>query len=335
MVHKRRFLFRDRPVPAKARRRFARMTLRLCLLVLPAISALTTGAVSLPTCNTEAMSTQGGAMLDVGDMRFAFAQTEGRVAMRQVTDGTRKAGQRLAELTITLRVAPGSSALLTPGIPNQRVGQGRIADLEVTIQSRDQVVLSAMAVRPSEVHIAAFEQAPDGRASAESRLGMLEHLYSDIFRQAPTSRFVFSGLPGAARGSGSQALALDAVARARECVLQQLPPGTHLRPLRWDTASLALLHPDRHEGKWVRASVHDGAARPVRGSVTAFARGEHLACEAKTNIEGIASCMLFDVHGHDDEEEDQTTVVTFPGAPRPGSFLLPRTLVKASLSRRH
>lgn len=267
-------------------------------------------------------------MLEVGDLRLAILQTGARVAIREVANGAPAAGQPRPELTLSLWPAARGSALVTPGGADRLMGTGRIADMDVTILSRSDAVLSAMAVRPSQVHLAAFLQELGDRGSAESRLVALEGLYSDIFRQSPTSRFFFTGLPGAAPGSGSQAAALDAIARARACVLQQLPPDTHLKPLRWERASLAMLAQDRHDDKRVRASVRDGSTRPVSGAVVAFARGEHLACDARTNVDGIASCLLFDIHGDGEHEGGgRTTVVTFAGALRPHSFLLPRTLV--------
>lgn len=270
-------------------------------------------------------------MLDVGDVRLAILQAGARVAIRAVPNGARSGGQHQPDAMVSLQPAARGSALITPGVADQLMGAGRIAGLDVTVLSRNDVVLSAMAVRRSEVHFAAFQHERGARASVESRLVALERLYVDVFRQAPTSRFVFSGLPGVASGSASQAAALDAIARARACVLRQLPRDTHLKPLRWETASLTLLARDHRDAMRVGASVRDARGRRVSGAVVAFARGEHLACDAQTDASGIASCLLFDVHGDGEHEAaGRTTIVTFAGAPRPHGFLLPRTLVAKS-----
>jgi len=336
MAHDCRFLSCDQPLPAHACRSFARTALRLCLLALAAASAMAAGALPRPTCSTAPVAPGARATLELGDLRLAILQAGTRVAIHQVANGARETRQRQPELTLSLQPAARDSALVTSGGAGPLMGAGRIGGLDVTVLGRSDAVLSAVAARGSEVHFAAFQQEQRERGSAESRLVTLERLYSDIFRQPPTSRFFFSGLPGAARGSGSQAVALDAIARARACILRQLPPDTHLKPLRWETASLALHAGDRRDAKRVTASVRDGNARPVSGAVVAFARGEHLACDAKTNAEGVASCQLFDVHGDGEHEpEGRTTIVTFAGAPRPRSFLLPRTLVAKSFPDRH
>jgi hypothetical protein len=53
-----------------------------------------------------------------------------------------------------------------------------------------------------------------------------------------------------------------------------------------------------------------------------------LACSATTDSDGIATCALFDVHGHadhEDEDHGDPTVVTFAGVVQPTEILLPTT----------
>jgi len=232
-----------------------------------------------------------------------------------------------------------SSALITSGEGDLLEGELPLGDLLMTVfgskaPEGDPAITAVAASRRNAVYLRLFPT-PAERVPLAYQLKTIERLYSYAYNQDPLSRFVLNGFGPASRTNAGtdQASALDTITRARECVLKQIPAGSSLRPVRWERARIKPLTGSRREHKQVAASVFDALGKPVAGAQVAFMRGKHLACAAKTDSDGRASCKLFDAHGHADHDDDDEgpTVVTFGGEVGRERILLPRTL---TLSRR-
>jgi hypothetical protein len=212
----------------------------------------------------------------------------------------------------------------------QQVGPFRVTALASLSARGEPVLLAAAAVRPREVHFTWNLASSREPLSADMQLSTLESLYAFIYRQEPLYSYHPSQRRRGMSAGTSQASALAGIAELRKCIATELSRRGVSSVRRWEWVSITPsrgIGPDR---KQVSARVRDAAGGAVMGASVAFARGEHLACEALTDHWGQATCKLFDSHGHedhDDDEGDPRTVVTFGGLERPQVLLLPRTLV--------
>lgn len=186
----------------------------------------------------------------------------------------------------------------------------------------DLVVDAARTGAPAElaVHAAGLAGDPAGR------LRILELLYSFVLRQDPSRKYRFS-IGGASRVQ-THGEVLEAIAKRRACSVAQLRAlGSAARPIDWELP--AIVHIVSTPGdRRVMARVLDSSGRPLANAPVTFARGEHLACGARTAADGIARCDLFDPHGHEVDEAHEpreATVVSFGGVVRPDRIVLPTT----------
>ena len=163
--------------------------------------------------------------------------------------------------------------------------------------------------------------------TAEADLQTLERLYQMVLEQPPDEAFSFQ--ISATRRTWTRLsynMTLGLIARARECVAQNFVRAQQVtRIRRWEVASLD--RPRRPAGKLeAMVRVRDAQGNALAGMQIAFARGEHLGCSAATDATGVASCTLWDPHGHAAHEQEDNrapVIASFGGLVEPERIVLP------------
>jgi hypothetical protein len=171
-----------------------------------------------------------------------------------------------------------------------------------------------------------------GAGGAKLNLQTLERLYQMMLGRQPTELF---RLPSATASGGAGSVrydqALRSIAEWRNCYAQQWGGAATGSPLaRWESATLQSVAQPKASALSVAARALDAQRKPIADAHIAFARGEHLACTAKTDARGMAACVLWDGHGHGPQahgHDEDATIATFSGVVRPEVILLPTAVL--------
>lgn len=180
--------------------------------------------------------------------------------------------------------------------------------------------------------------AEPGAQGAKLNLQTLERLYQLMMGRQPTERFRLPSAPASGTtGSVRYDQALRTIAEWRNCYALQWTGAATASPLaRWESATLQSVAPPKASALAVAARAVDAQRKPIAGAHIAFARGEHLACTAKTDARGVAACVLWDGHGHGPEAHghgDEATIATFSGVVLPEVIVLPTAVVLRAAHR--
>jgi hypothetical protein len=164
-------------------------------------------------------------------------------------------------------------------------------------------------------------------------LQALEYLYQLTLREPPVGSFTVRlpqyGGAGATK-PGTQAQALARIAAARDCVAKALlRDGMRARVISWESVRL---EPLQAKGNPLRVALRARSAggAPIEGAQVSFSRGKHFACSAATDAKGVASCTMWDAHGHADAHDEDVhadTIASFGGLAAQALIQLPTTLV--------
>jgi hypothetical protein len=215
---------------------------------------------------------------------------------------------------------------------------GDVKRTQLTLHAGGQApwLLASVTARTGRVSI--VWQSPAQRADADRiRLSGIEALYAFLLRQIPLAEFeITAGQAAEPRPALTHGAALAMVASWRACAVSELVASGHrARPVAWEQVSIQLQRPVPESPRRVGAVIRSANGRPVAGAPATFMRGDHLACEARTGVDGAASCELFDAHGHEDHDEDgpAPTIITFGGVVTAERILLPVTAVSGTNAR--
>ncbi len=174
-----------------------------------------------------------------------------------------------------------------------------------------------------QVSVQRLPQACNGVDGADKDMAALEQLYALVLQQEPQARYSLGGTPcDAVRDGLSHAQVLQALAELRERAAAGFPDA-----LPWRSVVMRASVTQSADADIV--SVHaTSAAGPLANVAIHFNRAPHSICAARTSADGVASCRLEDQHADGDQHDHAEAVVaTFPGELRPGSVLLPTTVV--------
>ncbi len=166
-------------------------------------------------------------------------------------------------------------------------------------------------------------QHPKARAGTPSLdVSALELLYVALLRQSPDQRFSLrttAAWPATAHGSelasGELADVLRRIAELRECELARHPSSANA-VRRWRTVHIEPVHIPRDPTASVRVRVsRDGV--PLSRAPVVLNRLPHHLCNAVSDADGLAQCVLEDTHGHgalDHFSPDAPILAVYPGA---------------------
>jgi hypothetical protein len=151
---------------------------------------------------------------------------------------------------------------------------------------------------------------------SEFLLSAIEHLYSWLLLQDRSVRFDLS--IGASRplapNTSYEKLLLQMI-EIRQCAATQVRAVGGVVSRIWDPAEIRPIFPEGIHDHHMQVIIKSSDGKPLPGVTITFERGEHLSCVSKTNKNGLASCELFDGHGHEVHDSGrQITRINFSGA---------------------
>lgn len=209
---------------------------------------------------------------------------------------------------------------------------GGVRRTQLTLHSTGHAprLLAAVATRPGRVSIVWHPpfQGPDVE---RLRLSGIEALYAFLLHQVPLAEFeLTASVDAKARPAMSHGAALATLASWRDCAVAELrASGYKGQTTVWEQASIQPQPPVPDAHRRVGAIVRGADGRPAANAPTAFLRGAHLTCQARTGDDGAVSCELFDSHGDGDHDDDETApmIISFGGVVTRERILLPTTRV--------
>ncbi len=240
-------------------------------------------------------------------------------------------------LDVVVTKVPGSSALFSFPSEDVRYAAVQLNGVQVQIVASvlgAQVLPLAAVASDGERNSDLVWFASPSTAGPKAQLQALERLYQLAFQERPDQRFWLRRHDEASlrtrTRADTQGGALRTLAGLRGCAVaayEREVRGSNLR--RWASVQMTFDAGAKPPATKVAVRTTDERGRLIRhGSVT-IARGAHLACTARIEASGLATCKLFDTHGSHDgdahDDHDGPTIATYSGHLGEEQILLPTT----------